>query len=260
MNKKLIVSFTAAAALCVFLISAPAPAAKKVKESKLTEHVKKTASQWEKLFSGNEPVYEKCFSWIPDTGVRGKYYRLQSIFGIALLEKLTGEKVFLSGPHTKGKLNFQSNNDFGKYNPKFIKAVMKSVKEIIADKKFYPVAETIYKKYLKRIAWSYYNAYLHVSAVDSADIIEKYKKQMIVRAPEECDEYGCSPSYFLQEQFSAFANSLEGTDADYMESLTTPGFWIRRKIDGTDPLFYDLLTSVIKAYDKIYSDDDEIWD
>jgi len=260
MNKKLIVSFTLVAAVCLALISTPAPAAKKVKESKLTQHVKKTASKWEKLFAGNEPTYEECFSWIPDTGVRGKYYRLQSILGIAVLEKLTGEKVFLSGLHTKGKLNFQSKTDFGKYNPKFIMAVMKSVKEITADKKFYPVGETIYNKYMKRIARSYYRAYLHVSAVDSAEIIEKYKKQMILKAPEECDEYGCSPSYFLQEQFTAFANSLDGTDADYIESLTTPGFWIRRKIDGTDPLFFDLLTIVIKVYDKEFLDEDEIFD
>ena len=68
-----------------------------------------------------DAAYRTLHTWLPDRGLRGLYAKAQFALNLAQLQKLSGQKIFGSGPHQNGKLNLKSANDFGHYNPAFIK-------------------------------------------------------------------------------------------------------------------------------------------
>ena len=48
--------------------------------------------------------YRALNTWLPERGLRGLYAKVRKKAGLTVLEKLSGVKVYLKGPHQKGKL------------------------------------------------------------------------------------------------------------------------------------------------------------
>ncbi len=212
-------------------------------EGDLFSKIFEIAKNWyevEKLYEDN---YEEMGSWLPDVGVRSKYYYLKTDLSINTLKTITGEAVFVSGPHKK-EMEFFSETEFGHYNPKFIKIVSKVFTKLSKNKEFISISQEIYDNDFKNLIRIYYLAYKHLkeNKTQRKEITTKYLS--LIETQED------SPSYYLQEVFRDFAENHEEAGYDVYEGFTAPGFWIRRGIDNTDKDFYKLLVKVLKTYDK----------
>lgn len=186
--------------------------------------------------------YEQTRSWL-EVGVRTRYNCVKDNFSLAMLEKLTGEPVYLSGPHNK-EIVFTAQGAFGHYNPKFVDQLDKAFGQMSKDETFNKWMQDFYKEELQGLCQTYYLSY----NAPTDDIVKGYKE--IVEKAEPCEEgFLCPPSDYLQSVFSKFASELEDQGYNTYESSTAPGFWVRRQLDGTSAQFYALLKKVLKQYD-----------
>lgn len=175
-------------------------------------------------------------------GLRERYDCIKGIMGISALELLAGEPVFKKGPHGK-ELNLSSQNEFGHYNPAFLNKVAVVLEETMKDAKFKLFIKTAYETHLQATCRIYYLSYDQ----PTEEIIKEYKE--LLANAEPCENFGCEPSMFLQESFRDFAEDMEKKGHNAYEGFTAPGFWVRRNIDGTAPIFYKLLKQFMGYYD-----------
>ena len=106
-----------------------------------------------------EREYRALHTWLPERGLRGLYAKVRKKAGLAVLENLSGVKVFLKGPHQKGKLKLDAKADFGRYNPAFVRWLathgIPGRQDPILRRQLQPV----YDKHLRRTARGFYVAH-----------------------------------------------------------------------------------------------------
>lgn len=204
------------------------------------------AKNWEQYQpeEPNDVNYQEMGTWIPESGVRGKYFYFKDVLGLNTLEALTGEKVFTNNVH-RSVPNYHAKTDFGYYNPKFVKSVRKTFNKLAKNDEFMKLTQSIYDEELKGLARIYYLSYKYLE--NNPKIKENVTKKYLKKIEKPTDEAG----YLLQEEFRTFAEQKSDNEGyDVYEAFTAPGFWIRRGIDETDDEFFKLLQSVFTAYDS----------
>lgn len=213
----------------------------------LRESVNTTVSNWENVLSTVDVSYENTFSDIPESGIRGRYEQYKKYLGISILESVVGEKVFLSGPHST-ILNYKSQDQFGRYNPLFLKKLGENLKFLFKNKTFVENTQAHYDTKLKQYLRVFYLSYK--VAANNKKVMAGYLDA--IANPEKYDYMDGrikGPSYFLQESFRDFAEGLEKNGYNVYEAFTCPAFWIRRSIDGTQDEFYEILKLTLKTFD-----------
>ena len=226
-------------------------AAVPIGQRELKEQYKKVLQDWDNVALAFDAPYKN--DWLP-TGVRYKYDMLKDYIGIEMLEKLSGEKVFLeSGAHTDG-LNLNNANAFGHYNPQFVSTVHESLISFLMNDDAKESTQAFYNNNLQMTARNYYLAYQFVNSEETIvwqdrewtkeDIIETY--QDILNG--DVQKYG-SGADFLSEIYRGYADAAEADGYNWYEADTAPGFWIRRSMDGTAKNFIGLLNAVLEEMD-----------
>lgn len=185
--------------------------------------------------------YEQAGTYVPESGVRGKYYINKNMLNLAIIAQLIGELVFVSGPH-KTDMDYSSGS-FGHYNPKFLKKLEMQLKFLLADKKFIKKAEPFYKLKLKKYMQSYWLAYNYVKEPDTQKNALKLYETAIKHDPS-------GASFTLQEYFREYTETYQSMGYDWYETNTTVLFWLRRMMDGTDKEFSALMSLVMERFDK----------
>ena len=176
-----------------------------------------------------EPDREKDGTWL-NVGVRYKYAFLKKYVSLNMLKKVSGQAVFVSGPH-QSEMDFKSPDDFGHYNPAFLKKTKSTLKEAMKRDAFNKLAQTLYDNELKSMARTFYRSHEYVKSK------------------------GGAMAYTIKydpDAFRSFADGEEKAGYDWYESDTFPGFWVRRYADGTEGLFIELLEMVMNKYDADY--------
>ncbi|MEM9888206.1 MAG: hypothetical protein AAF849_20095 [Bacteroidota bacterium] len=185
--------------------------------------------------------YENNFTYIEE-GLRYNYALLKSLASISILEKATGERVFLSGPHEEG-LNFYAPDRFGYYNPAFWEKVKTVVEySLNNDSVFKQLGKYAYNQHLKKEVQLYYDSYQYLMS-------NKSMAQQVSKDYQSAMQEGMEAGSFLQESFRPFADSKEKLGADWYVANTAPGFWIRRQIDGTAEEIFEIVALVKAAYE-----------
>ena len=205
------------------------------------ESILSLASNWDNIKANTDLSPDNISSWLPQSGIRGKYEIARKHIGLKFMEQVTGHPVFLEGPHQED-IDFNSES-FGHYNPRFLERLKPILREAIQNKLFVESTKTLYDAELKQYLRTFFLSY-NISA-NRTDIMEGYLR--LIAEGEHRSFSG--PSFFLQEAFRAFAESAEESGYDVYEGFTCPGFWIRRSIDGTEGQFYNLLLLVMETYD-----------
>ncbi len=77
--------------------------------------------------------------------------------------------------------------------------------------------------------------------------IEHYKKN------PELGEQGLSPTYEMYDSFYHFGTDMEDDGYDVYEAHSCPSFWMRRSIEGTSELFFELLETTLKTFDSDFA-------
>lgn len=180
-------------------------------------------------------------TYLPERGVRG----LWADHGLTpgLLEALTGEPAYLSGPHG-AEFVFTDHRAFGHYNPAFVRRLMALLEVVEAHPPLRHMAQEIHALRLRDMAHAYRHMHDVVSAPANAalvaETIAEYQRRMTAGALGP-DRFGTFP-YDVQ---LALADGVEARGLDFYEAVTAAGFWLRRRMDGTEPLFRDLLDRAI---------------
>ena len=141
-------------------IIASCTALKSTSESKLrlNREIDLMVSNWDRLVSTVDLSYENIISWLPESGIRGRYERVKKYLSIEALEEIIGLKVFIKGPHIKG-INFKSIADLGYYNPRFLIQLNRILKSIYKHRTFIENSQLLYNSQLKRYLRTLYLSY-----------------------------------------------------------------------------------------------------
>lgn len=214
---------------------------------KLGEKIKLAVADWQNMRTNADLAPESISSWIPESGIRGRYQIAKQVLSKAVLESIVGEKAFLSGPHQQD-IDYNSARTFGRYNPKFLTQLQKGLSSLFSSKVFVANAQALYDSELKQYLRTYYLAY-EVGA-NNQEVMDGYLA-IVAQEPKKYGEsvFLSEPSHFLQESFRGFAESIEAEGYDVYEGFVCPGFWVRRSIDGTADEFLGLLKLTIKTFD-----------
>jgi len=188
--------------------------------------------------------YEESSTWLPELGIRGKYYANRKTLSILKIADVVGVPLFVSGPHKK-KMNYSSQDDFGHYNPAFLKRTLKLLTKTLKDKQFIKNAQPLYNNVFKSYVRCYWNSYRKV-------ILDKAIKTEFISNYLSLMEEGRDAGFEIQQAFSDIAAEAEANGLDWYEYTVTATFWLRRAIDGTDEEFYNLLKLVMSKFDKEY--------
>ena len=190
-----------------------------------------------------DAAYRTLHTWLPDRGLRGLYAKAQFVLNLAQLQELSGQKIFGSGPHQNGKLNLKSANDFGHYNPAFIKWITANGIPGQKNRKLRKELQPVYDKYLRRIARGFFVAHQNLKAQPRR--LQQVQAQYLELLDAQKDA-----GEFLQESFRPDTDHLEKAGHDWYEVNVAHGFWVRRTIDGTADEFHTLLTALLTTHDS----------
>ena len=190
-----------------------------------------------------DAAYRALHTWLPDRGLRGLYAKAQFALNLAQLQQLSGQKKIGSGPHQNGKLNLKSANDFGHYNPAFIKWITANGIPGQKNRKLRKELQPVYDKYLRRIARGFFVAHQNLKAQPRR--LQQVQAQYLELLDAQKDA-----GEFLQESFRPDTDHLEKAGHDWYEVNVAHGFWVRRTIDGTADEFHTLLTALLTTHDS----------
>ncbi len=186
--------------------------------------------------------YHALHTRLPERGLRGLYAKVRKDAGLSVLENLSGVKVFLKGPHQKGKLKLDAKSDFGRYNPAFVSWLathgIPGRQDPILRRQLQPV----YDKHLRRTARGFYVAYQNLKAQPRRMKQVQTRYLELLEAKKDAGD-------FLQETFRDDTDRYEKSDHDWYEVNVAHGFWVRRSIDGTIDEFRIVLARLLKTYD-----------
>jgi len=163
------------------------------------------------------------------------------------LTELSQTAIFVKGPHTGGKINFDSRYEFGYYNIEFVKWLGDLVLAVKQNTTIRTATQPMYDKYLKKPARTYHQAYRFLEgAVD----LEEVKKAYLNHIANRTLPQGYIHSFDKIDQIE-----LQRTGHDFWHAHTALGFWVRRAIDKTDIAFFDGLKTLLETYDAKYIND-----
>jgi len=214
---------------------------------RLSEKINLMAADWEKMQNAAQLGYKDIQSWLPKRGIRGRYQIAKKVMSKTSIESIVGEKAFLIGPHEDG-ISYTSAKEFGRYNPDFLMKLQRILTEIFNNKIFVARTQKLYDSQLKQYLRTYYLAY--DVAANNRKVMDGYLS--VIKETQSSSDvvFLAAASFFLQESFRHFAESVAQEGYDVYEAFVCAGFWIRRSIDGTEDEFFQLLKLTINTFDE----------
>ena len=224
----------------------------------IIEHI----GSWDRKISKEKTDWDWA-TWGLDFGFRSKYLIANAVFNenlIIFFERIFDTKVFLSGPHDQG-MNFNSSNDFGRYNPEFIKKLITSAEEILSNPFYLNLIRPIYKNHLEDMVITYQatSELFKIHKEYFPQYLNEATKIYLISLQTGNQDLLPQDNFAVQTVFGDWTfesdvseeAGIEIPDYDYdklnvYNYYTSLNFWGRRNIDGTDELFSELLELVIE--------------
>ena len=182
--------------------------------------------------------------YFPQRGMRDFYKKLSTKISYELLQTLSGEPVFVEGPHDAARLNLYADSSFGHYNPEFVQWLADNAIPVAEDERIQQQLQGAYDAYMKPLARTYLFA-LSITQSHPSFLEEQSQNYLahIERAKTENEEaFYYSFVYFMENE----------PGWGYEASAKAIAFWLRRYIDGTIDIFGDALIKLMLTYDAHY--------
>ena len=186
------------------------------------------------------------FDYWPECGIRVTGSHLASLISLSDLQKMLPCPLYVSGPHHDGKWELENDDEFGHYNPEAITYLTSIAETMVSDKQFVALSKSLVDKYLYR--QMHIMMVLHDALYDGS--YSKEERETIFRTSVNTNglDYGSNDvGFFLQ-----LLNLEDGTYVYGNIDYRFLHFWARRWSDGTIDQFYQLLSTVFKAYHPEY--------
>ncbi len=183
---------------------------------------------------------------------------MNSFISIGELSKLLSIPIFIHGPHSENKLNTFDQHDFGYYHPEFPIRIRKYFIPALNDSTFRTLTQQTYDLYIKKYSRTFF--VVHRKLMSNQEFYDKETERYLMLVEEK----RLDP--FFLERFNLFMipDYTDNEDPEYGAKFKTfagdefyetklvricVGFWLRRRIDNTETLFFDGLLDLIKTYD-----------
>lgn len=186
------------------------------------------------------------FDYWPECGIRVTGSHLASLISLSDLQKMLPCPLYVSGPHHDGKWELENDDEFGHYNPEAITYLTSIAETMVSDKQFVELSKPLVDKYLYR--QMHIMMVLHDALYDGS--YSKEERETIFRTSVNTRglDYGSNDvGFFLQ-----LLNLEDGTYVYGNIDYRFLHFWARRWSDGTIDQFYQLLSTIFKAYHPEY--------
>ena len=159
--------------------------------------------------------------------------------GLALLEELAAEPIFLDGPHGAGGFA-PFSHAFARYNPRFVKWAVATLVPPERSRALVALAHPLYDRWLRGHARTYRLARLALE--------RRPELRDSVRATARQQE---DPGSFMREAFRALGDSLEAArHVDAKDAAWAASFWIRRSLDDTETTVAAGLDALLDRFDR----------
>ena len=186
------------------------------------------------------------YGFEPLAGMLNTFEYVRSLKNYEAVNKMFSMDIFLSGPHSKSKLNLTDAHSFGHYNPEFVRYFHSVINIILSEEVLISATHEKMKKYgiihkLQRLQYIY--RHINSNKVEFNSYKNKYKKQLANKTWKEGSYTGHMPKTFNQSKYWNWSESVYH-------------FWIRRSIDGTMTLWNNIINDILNAYseDSLSSD------
>ncbi|MBE9037577.1 ATP-binding protein [aff. Roholtiella sp. LEGE 12411] len=218
--------------------------------------------------------YQQCGTYL-NVGLRSLYCDIKPFIDYEKLKIVSGLPIFRKGYN----LTFQSEYEFGYYNPEFVKWLQENIIYAENNEIFRQQTQSFYDKKIRNTARASYRSYRILFATpeefntfikfyQSAE--KEYKERLYRREVNTLmfqDNYETFeaikreylkhlenktlPDGYIQEKFRWLSDYLSAVEnIDWYAANTSGGFWTRRSIDGTNKEFFRLLTKLLETYDR----------
>ncbi len=187
-------------------------------------------------------LFERMKTYLPERGVRSLYFAARKHATIAMVEQLFGTPVFRAGPHGEHP-NFESRDDFGRYNPEFLRRLQLAAEGLRADAARVERTRAGFNGRISRLSHTYRRAYevAHADPAWFATIRSEYQRAL--STPGE------NPRFVEFDKADKLATKLEKEEGiDWYEANAALYFWVRRDLDGSDDALLETLDTVLEAY------------
>lgn len=215
---------------------------------------------WSKLGSTQNTCNE-IYDYHPQGGLRNVACHLGSVLPYARLIELAQLPAFVSGPHTERALALQAPQDFGRYNPEFVRWLVEGAVPAASDPAFQAATAPLYFQYIQPLAIVFTDAWNLLQRDPACFEAERSRFERLL-AQRALPEWDYTRFYYFMD--AKFCAELAGKPSEeifargdlipgYHDGNVVQGavaFWIRRSVDGTAELFYEGLTKLRLAYEE----------
>ncbi len=179
------------------------------------------------------------YGFTESAGLLNTFEYVRSLITFETLQKILPMDIYVSGPHSKQELKLTDHNDFGHYNPQFVRYFHTVVDWVVSDESFMSATRDIMMEHTVILSLQRMQ-HIHRFIENNKEIFQQSKAQYEQRIREQtCPERGCGvrlPKAIAEErQYRNWAESVYA-------------FWVRREIDGTKHLWIDVVDDVLRAY------------
>lgn len=204
-----------------------------------------------------------AYDYHPTGGLQSLWCHRPARMTVEEIGKLAGVEIFTSGPHSKTELMLDASDDFGHYNPEFVKWLVEKVPPSAPGSAAQKLTQPAYDKHLKPLAKIFWATLQKTKAEPDCFKREKDAYASLIAKKKLPASYYERWFYFMNPKYCAKAktglgkndgfdyfvnNGMDGGhDGNVVKSVV--GFWLRRSMDGTMDAFAEGLKKLVTSYD-----------
>jgi hypothetical protein len=180
------------------------------------------------------------FDYAPYGGLRIYYCHMLGVLDYGGLQKLIPIKIFNKGPHSSTQLRLESKNDFGLYNPDFVRWLIDHGVPAATSDSFRNATQAGWNSHFSIPARVFLNVVYMLERDPQMLKAEMQRYSTYVSNP---DSYQGYPPHSIYWEYMPQELDDQGIGGPAM------AFWVRRSMDRTLPLFKEGLEKMVGAYD-----------
>jgi len=196
------------------------------------------------------------FDYHPEGGIQSFWCHRPVRIAVASLRSAAGVDIFASGPHAKDLLELEATNDFGHYNPAFVRWLAEKAGPSAPGSAAQKATQSSYDHHLKPLAQIFWKTYAKAIADPACFAREKAAYAGAIARKKLPKQYYERWYFFMNPYFCEKGSKVDtfyyenagdaGVDGNVTKTVI--GFWLRRSMDGTMETFADALKNVLKTY------------
>ncbi|MBI1949642.1 MAG: hypothetical protein HYS27_28405 [Deltaproteobacteria bacterium] len=182
------------------------------------------------------------FDYGADGGMRNFFCRALTVFSWKTFLALTPTAPFRAGPHKSGKLKLDSERDFGRYDPRFVRWAVETLIPAAGDAALRAETQAAYDVAVRTLARTYWEV---ERAIASDPAWRTREVNIYLRAADDASvKWDASVVWFYHD---VLGTDWGGWDPNHIRSATM--WWLRRTKDGTADLWRGGLEKLLATYD-----------